>query len=272
MIDMDRKSPDVHVTVRLYSPDLDFNCFDSNPLGSYMLASIPRSGSTYCAIKFWQTGLLGAPVEYLNFHVVAEFLQRLGYRVDENGGVPIQQMSGYWRNVQRLRSSPNGMFGYKMFATNYREIARRVPEFLREITPHYVIYLTRKDVVGQAMSYSRAQRSKVWFAGVARTPEVDYDYAHIKSCLRSIEAQKTAWEHVFALTGIEPIRITYEDMLASPSAVVGRVLNAMGIEPDMRCAVSVPMIERQTDGISKAWRERFMQDSLEDIMADATSV
>lgn len=263
---------DVHVTNRLYSSEMDFNCFGQDPIGHYTLATIPRSGSTYCAIRLWQTGLLGAPMEYLNFRVVGNLLHRLGYQVGDNGYVPIQKMSAYWSDVQRLRSSSNGMFGYKMFISNYVGIARYAPNFLQEITPHYVVYLTRQDVIGQAISYSRALRSKVWFAGVADTPVVDYDYAHIKDALRSISEQKAAWERVFEMTGVEPIRITYEDLMAVSSTVIDHVLNAMGIKPDESCAVFVPMIDRQTDGISKEWRERFMEDSLDDAEVEAFQV
>jgi LPS sulfotransferase NodH len=268
-----RKKPNgSHVAACLYSAEMDFNCFDKDPIGSYMLATIPRSGSTYCAIRFWETGLLGAPMEYLNFQVIGDLLRRLGYQVSDERHIPIRKMNGYWRDVQRLRSSPNGMFGYKMFIENYIKIARSVPGFLERITPNYVVYLTRRDVVGQAMSYSRAMRSEAWFAGVPNARDVDYDYAHIKTCIRSIEFQKSSWERVFELTNVEPICITYEDLMTPSSTVVNDVLDAMGIKPDESCAVSIPMIDRQTDGISKEWRERFMEDSFKDVNAEAFQV
>lgn len=257
-----------HINARLYSAEMDFNWLGKNPIGSYMLATIPRSGSTYCAIRLWQTGLLGAPMEYLNFHVIDDLLQRLGYQVSEKDHMNIKQMNGYWRDVQRLRSSPNGVFGYKMFIENYVKMARCVPGFLRKITPHYVIYLTRRDVLGQAMSYSRAMRSKVWFADVPNTPIVDYDYVHIKTCLRSIKRQKSAWESIFELTGIKPIRIAYEDLANSSLTVVDDVLNAMGIKLDESRAISIPMINRQIDGVSGEWRERFTEDSFKDVNAE----
>lgn len=36
-----------HVVRRLYDRDADFNCFGRAPAGIYMLATIPRSGSTF---------------------------------------------------------------------------------------------------------------------------------------------------------------------------------------------------------------------------------
>lgn len=247
-----------HQASQYYDAGLDFNCFGHKPVVSYMLATLPRSGSTYCAIRFWQSGVLGAPMEYLNYQVVGNLLRRLGYSVE----MEARSLLNYWHDVQRLRTSANGVYGFKMFIANYVEIAKRAPAFLDEIRPSHVVYLTRRDEIGQAMSYSRAQKSKVWFAGVPDTPEVEYDFAHIKMCLRSINHQKTAWEKTFELTGVRPIRVTYEDLLERGEACIQEVQSAMGISPDARAAIDIPMIERQTDGISQEWRERFLEDSL----------
>jgi LPS sulfotransferase NodH len=250
----------MHVIHRLYSAQADFNCFGAEPLGSYMLATVPRSGSTYCAIRLWQSGLLGAPMEYLNFPVMGQVFRRLGYTPDEKGLIPAERIRDYWRDIRRLRTSLNGVFGFKMFPANYIEIARSYPTLLEEITPNYVVYLTRRDEVGQAMSYSRARRSKTWFAGVENTLDVPYDFDHIKSCLYSVQQQKKSWEDIFERTGVAPIRIFYEDLLDDGSGVVETVLHAMGIETDANAAVEVPMILRQSDGMSREWRERFAQD------------
>jgi trehalose 2-sulfotransferase len=254
-----------HVVRRLYDRDMDFNCFGRAPAGSYMLATIPRSGSTYCAIRLWQTGLLGAPMEYLNFRIMGDLFHRLGYVADQEGRIPPERVSEYWSDVQRLRTTPNGMFGYKMFTSNYVEIARRYPAFLQEIRPHYVIYLVRRDVLGQAMSYSRAQRSKVWFAGVAEATAVDYDYAHIKQCIQAIQGQRQSWEDAFRYTGVDPIRIYYEDVMAAESETLATLLSSMGIQADASAAIDVPMIARQTDGVSKTWRDRFLDESAADV-------
>lgn len=245
---------------RLYDRDADFNCFGSEPVGTYMLATVPRSGSTYCAIRLWETGLLGAPMEYLNFRIMGDLFHRLGYQHDESGHIPTDRVHEYWHDVQRLRTSGNGIFGYKMFTTNYVEISKRYPEFLEAIAPNYIIYLERRDLLGQAMSYSRAIRSKIWFGGVKNAPVVEYDYAHIKHSIGLIEKQRNSWENMFIFRRLNPIRIYYEDLFGDQSIAVESVLRSMGIKPDPSVVLKVPMIQRQTDGISKDWRERFLED------------
>lgn len=259
------KSAKRHVIRRLYDSEFDFNCFGRSPIGTYMLATLPRSGSTFCAIRLWQTGLLGAPMEYLNFRIMGDLFRRLGYRPGEDGHIEATKISDYWHDAQRLRTSSNGVFGYKMFTSNYAEIAKKFPGFLASITPNYVIYLTRDDAIGQAMSYSRAQRSRIWFAGVANDTAVEYNYEHIKICLRSIEKQKESWESVFRLTEVKPHRISYESLMTSGDEVIAGVLNSMGIASDASSGLEVPMIMRQTDGISRVWRERFQEDSEREI-------
>lgn len=252
--------PRRHLINLLYDSQVDFNCFGKDPAGTYMLATIPRSGSTYCAIKLWQTGLLGAPMEYLNFRIMGDLFRRLKYTIDDAGYIPSTRLRDYWRDVQRLRTSPNGVFGYKMFPSNYSEIATQAPEFLAEVTPNYVIYLTRNDIISQAISYSRAQRSRIWFSGIKTDTVVDYDFDHIRLCARSIENQKSTWEKIFALTGVTPLRIFYEDLMKRESHIIDEVINFMGIRPDPSAAINVPVITRQADTISQEWHERYLED------------
>src|SRR3954466_5530762 len=105
----------MHTVAALYSASHDFPRREEGPSNTFMLATIPRSGSTYFAIRLWQTGALGAPMEYLNFPILGRLLKRL--RVD----LPMDARSvlKYWKAVKALRTSPNGVFGYKMFMNNY---------------------------------------------------------------------------------------------------------------------------------------------------------
>lgn len=252
-----------HVVNRLYGADFDFNVVKCRPSRTYMLATLPRSGSTFCAIRMWQTGVLGAPMEYLNFPVLKSTFRRLRLSVGADGLIDASQVDTYWRKISILRTSPNGVFGYKMFGSNFVEIAKRFPAFLKQISPQHVIYLTRRDVVGQAISYSKSQRSNVWFADVLNAPEVDYDFCHIALCKRQIERQKSAWERYFSHVNLVPIRIYYEDLLPDGgSRVIQHVIHSLGLDIRHSVDLRIPMIRRQSDGRSLEWRERFARDEL----------
>lgn len=254
-----------HVIRDLYDRCMDFNVHADKPDATFMLATMPRAGSTYCAISLWRSGLIGAPMEYLNFSIMGQLFRRLNYSTNDKGHLSDAQLYKYWRDVQFLRTSPNGVFGYKMFMANYNEIADLYPQFLNEIRPNYVIYLTRKDLLGQAISYSRAQLSKAWFGGIKNMPIPEYDYDHIRKCLHSVRFQEDFWLRVFELTEITPIHITYEDLLADNVGTVNSVLVEMGITPDSSSRIDVPLIVRQSDELSDEWRARFLNEASSDI-------
>ena len=50
-----------------YEAEFDFPAYRGSARRPYMLASVPRSGSTFVSHLLWETGCLGAPLEYCNF-------------------------------------------------------------------------------------------------------------------------------------------------------------------------------------------------------------
>ena len=235
-----------------YGPDYDLPPPAMAPAKTVMLATIPRTGSTYCGLRMWETGVLGAPLEYLNINTNKQMFMRLSAGSQHR----------YWREVQRLRQTANGVFSYKMFIANYLHFKRSRPDFLRQIAPDFVVYLTREDKVGQAISYARAIQSRKWFAAVKEQNKPEYSFAAIRRQLRSIERQEQAWEGVFSVTGAEPVRITYEELLRGQDATLERVCAHVGESFDRSRTIEIGSIDRQADSLSDDWRERFERDRL----------
>ena len=50
-----------------YEGSFDFPRRTASPERTYLIATVPRTGSTWFSHLLWQTGCLGAPLEYLNF-------------------------------------------------------------------------------------------------------------------------------------------------------------------------------------------------------------
>ncbi|MGH8191578.1 MAG: Stf0 family sulfotransferase [Rhodanobacteraceae bacterium] len=244
----------------MYDKDMDFLTHHERPSRRYILATMPRSGSTLCSIRFWQSGQLGAPLEYLNLRMAKGVLKRLGY-VLENGRPNEAQMASYWTNLQKLRTSPNGVFGCKLFVCNLAYLSNRLPEFLSRVAPTHVVYLTRRDLVGQAISYSRAQRSNIWFGGLHSTQTPQYDFEHIRSCLTSICGQMAVWERLFKVWGIQPLRLYYEQICRTPRRAVVAAKAHMGLVHDPASKLALPLIVRQADRVSSDWRTQFLRDA-----------
>lgn len=240
----------MHIVNSLFSKEYDFAA-STAPRLELMIATLPRAGSTYFCIELWKTGLLGAPLEYANFGLAKVMRERLSGIED-----PVE----YWRQVQRLRTGGNGVFSYKMFMNMYLDHGRQSPAMLKRFAPDKVVYLTRRDKVAQAISYSKAIKSKSWFAGTATRVQPEYDPAHVRMSERSIHRQERFWEKVFQLTETTVLPVVYEDFLENPDAVKARICDWTGQAIDPGKYLDIPNLSRQADETSAAWTRRYLQD------------
>jgi LPS sulfotransferase NodH len=236
---------------RLYTKDGDFPLTQDAPRVEYMLATIPRSGSTFFATELWRTGMLGAPMEYLNPIYVRSLVSR-----DDFCG---KDIIDYWYWVKSHRTSPNGVFGYKMFPTNYVRIRDKVPDWLNHIRPDKVVLLMRSDTILHAVSYSRAIRSRSWFFDIKAAP-AEYDFDHIHMCVEMIESQCQFWRDLFQLTGTQVYTVMYEDILGDLNGVIEGTARFLGMQYRYHKDVSPALFRIQRDSQSEEWKQRYLRD------------
>lgn len=241
-----------------YEGKFDFTPRHDKPQRTYLLASVPRAGSTYLSHLLWRTGCLGAPLEYLNFEPAGPY----GFA---SGSVEMQRR--LWRSVLRRRCSPNGVFGLKAFAPQLEQLKRKNPPLLDEVLamvlppgqPRRVVYLRRRDRLAQTVSYARATLSGVWRKEQEDSgpPAVHYSEEALESAERGIAHQEAGWEQMFAELKIEPLTVWHEDALADGDAVARAVADYVGVSIDPTAAVAVPAIEKQAEGDSRDWADRY---------------
>jgi len=241
-----------------YEGKFDFAPRHDKPGRTYLLASVPRAGSTYLSHLLWRTGCLGAPLEYLNFEPAGPY----GFAY---GSLEMQRR--LWRSVLRRRCSPNGVFGLKAFAPQLEQLKRNNPPLLEEMLatmlpqgqPRRIVYLRRRDRLAQTVSYARANLSGIWRKEQEGTgaPPVEYSEEALESAERGIAHQEAGWEQMFAELKIEPLTVWHEDVLADGEAVVRAVADYVGVAIDPAAAVDVPPIEKQSEGDSRQWAERY---------------
>jgi LPS sulfotransferase NodH len=121
--------------------------------------------------------------------------------------------------------------------------------------PHF-IWMTREDTLAQAVSWWKAMTTRRWTDGQPATGVPTYDAAGIAGRLRRIEAHNRAWERWFDANEIEPLRVTYEQLAAEPSAQARRVLEYVGVEVPDGLSV-VPRTKVHADATNRDWIERF---------------
>lgn len=237
-----------------YEAKFDFPRREVAPTQPYLLATVPRSGSTFLSHALWRTGSLGAPLEYLNFDPAGPY----GHA---SASPPAQ--ARLWHSALRHRTSPNGVFGLKGFPMQFEALALGNPDLLarvmRQILPSRaisrVVYLRRRDRTAHAISYARAILSGVWRQEqeMAARAEPEYSSIALDRADRLIADQESAWQAMFADLRLRPLTLWYEDVVADPGGACAAVAQYLGVKLDPQAEVDIPEIRRQAQEGAKAW-------------------
>jgi LPS sulfotransferase NodH len=244
-----------------YEGKFDFPQRRDPPARPYLLASVPRTGSTLLSHLLWRTGCLGAPLEYLNF--VPEGPYGFASRSPE-----AQQR--LWASLVRRRTSPNGVFGVKAFPSQLEELRTTNPELLDETirtllpagTRKRVVELRRRDRAAHAISYARASLSGIWRKeqeGTRAGAEPEYSAQAVANAEKLIGQLEGAWLAMYRDLGIDPLVVWYEDAVTDPAAVVQAVADYLEVQLDPAAAIEVPEVERQHQAGARHWAERHKQ-------------
>lgn len=241
-----------------YEPEFDFPSGGKPTERFYMIATLPRTGSTWLSHLLWSTGCLGAPLEYLNFDPDGPYAHA--------AHDPAAQQR-LWNAALDGRTSPNGVFGIKCFPVQLQALATINPPLLAVVmralhsgrVPKRVIYLLRRDRVAHTASFARAALSGVWReeqeGGAQARP--DYSREALESVEQGIDLMASVWEAMFSDLEIEPLRLWYEDAVAAPQETAARVAAWLGVSLDPAAAITVPEVRKQTAPETTDWAERY---------------
>jgi LPS sulfotransferase NodH len=237
-----------------YEAKFDFPARDTLPERPYLLATVPRSGSTYLSHVLWRTGCLGAPLEYLNFEPAGPY---------GHANTATAEQNRLWLTALRTRTSPNGVFGLKGFPLQFEALQQGNPPLLahvmRQVLPPRaegkVVYLRRRDRTAHAISYARALLSGVWRKEQehAAMAEPEYSPAAVERASRLIDEQEGAWAAMFADLKLTPLTLWYEDVVEDPAGAVAAVAAHLGVALEAGTEVAIPMVERQSQAGGRAW-------------------
>jgi LPS sulfotransferase NodH len=211
----------------------------------YAICTQPRSGSNLLCQVLSSTDQLGYPLEYFN----GPGRRALGLP-DFPDAAELQIEA-----VLRLGATPNGVYAVKLFASQFATFSRRLRWM--DLLPNLrFVYLTRDDLLGQAISWARALQTEQYRSTQpAKRPAV-YDADLIRSQLMAVVRECAQWEAFFARTGIEPLRIVYERFLEDRSSYVDRVASLVGIENPVVDQRRVDLV-MQRDAVTEEWKQRF---------------
>ena len=241
-----------------YEEKFDFPYREALPERVYILASVPRSGSTYLSHLLWQSGCLGAPLEYFNFLPTGHYAA---------AARSAEKQIAIWRSVLHRRTSPNGVFGVKCFPGMVEHLGQGNPALFREVTALLltanpnpkVVQLKRRDRIAHAISYARAVRSGIWRAEQEEKGQpatVSYSEQAIDEALQVLGRDEAAWDSLYSNSGITPLVLWYEDVVERSEEAIESVAGYLGVTLDPSATVSVPEIRRQSREDSERWAEQ----------------
>jgi LPS sulfotransferase NodH len=233
-------------------PRLDF-AHSGSVKKSYVIASSFRSGSTLLCVKLWETGVLGAPWEYLNFHnEMPLMVSRLQPSSPDD----------YIVKLLSCRTTRNGVFGVKAHFHDFSAALDRYERLLERLSPITYIYIDRRDKLAQAVSMAKAHQTEAWNSLAApKRHALRYCKQEIARCFAEANRQTESWRQWFRSHGIKPALIDFEDLVADPAKVVRGVVDLLGVENDAPDKVYVPKIEKQGDDLNEDWIERFRREA-----------
>lgn len=230
---------------------------------NYLLCYVPRSGTHHLCSLLQATSAAGAPAEYLNL-AYAEMPQEHQHMFARTGVYGIahaaeaygcSSVSGYLRTVASKTRSGNGVFGLKVDLSHASILLRRALFVDREWSWRY-IFVTRDDVLSQAVSYAVASATGLWTSESGQAREFSLSVAQVADALRLISDHERRWHCVFSLFGIQPLRITYEEIEATPGGVLTRCLRHLGAtQAPITMEPMRSRYRKQRSAVSTAWIE-----------------
>jgi LPS sulfotransferase NodH len=118
------------------------------------------------------------------------------------------------------------------------------------------IYITRDDVLMQAISLTKAQYTGAWTAATATRGPLPFNFDAIYRNVAHLTAMMGRWEAFFAWHGIAPLRLTYDAVDADIGAVMQKISRFLGV--DLPATLRAEPKAHQRDSQSQVWRAQFL--------------
>lgn len=214
--------------------DARFDCEECiEPRHRYAIFSSPRTGSNYlCARLNNLEHRLGIPMEYLH----ADAIRLMGARLFPGAVGPVR-LERYLDAVARVRTTRDGWFGVKiqpdqlfpLFEGDITRVVRFLGSFDR------LIFMTRADKLGQAVSGAIALATNEWFNFGEEPAMGNPDVALLFPQIDRLHRHYVAEEALIAelrrkIAGRSQLHIAYEEIQEFPQQAFQRVAAYLGLE------------------------------------------
>jgi LPS sulfotransferase NodH len=235
---------------------------------SYLICATPRTGSTLLCGLLESSEVAGHPASYFNRTTLAHYAEIWGLSGEQGDQID----AGFVEAALAVGRTSNQVFGGRVMAETLPELVDGLAASTRGpvgtdlalLTQHFgrlkFIHLKRGDVVGQAVSWAKAQQTKFYHPheGIVApgAQEPVYDQELITRLVTTIEHAETEWSAWFSDQGLAPLEMTYEELASDPLRAARRAIEYLGLTLPLgqRLAISH---QRQADAVNADWVKRF---------------
>lgn len=216
------------------------------PARGYAICSLPRSGSNILCDLLGQTGVAGRPRELL--HEAARTAEP-------------RPAAEWMAALREAGSTANGVFAIKLFPPHLARLeSQHGIRFFDWFPGLQVVLLRRRDLLGQAISLALATQTGRWVSANQPKAAPRYEARRIARMLDHLAEWEGYWRRRFAVTGVQPLELYYEDFAAQPTAGANAVLERLGLPPLPPEAQGSGWLGTQASGVNAEWRARFLAD------------
>jgi LPS sulfotransferase NodH len=202
--------------------------------------------------------VLGRPESYFRGPDEALWAARFGLSTD---GSLVRDYPAFVRAVRETATTANGVFAARVMWGSVEGVVERLGRspgesdlatLERALGPLSVVHLRREDVVGQAVSWCRAEQTRCWQHGDVATGPPPQDLDAARALVRTIRDHDAAWRSWFDRQGVRPHVVTYEDVVHEPRATVEGIAAHLGVAVLAHRQPRSPH-RRQADGVNAEW-------------------
>ena len=230
------------------------------PKVTYAIVTTPRSGSTYFCDLLESTGIAGYPAEHLRLAA-----QQLARYCDFD----------YLRlldNLLQYRTTDNGVFGTKLishFLFDFKQTKFDFKQMFNSLNKF--IFLTRRNKLAQAVSLVLAQQTEIWHIRdvsnnikyQSKLKDITINDAllnNIEQKIDFINHQEARLKKILADNKIEPLILSYEDIIEDALSQTNEVLEFLEIEKPPHYIINVnSRIKKMPSDISQEIINLFQQ-------------
>ena len=242
---------------------------------SYIICTSPRSGSTLLCKLLSSTGKAGNPNSHFHVPEIASWIKDYGISA-ENYEAEQDILMAIFTAAKKRGTGLSDLFGLRLqrgsflfFMEKMKVLYPGLPSDLKRIKTAFgntlFIYLTRENKLDQAVSFVKAEQTGLWHLApdgtelerLSEPQPTFYDENEIRRRFDEFTSFDQEWKSWFLTEGIEPLKVTYDELSADPKVVLSQILTKLNMDQMMVKNIDIP-VAKLADGINQGWIERFL--------------